>query len=558
MTHRLERRRQWSETTTSTSSTTTTTTPAPPTVRINAGGPAYAAADGTTYLADTDFSGGSVGTTVAAIAGTADPALYQNERYGGWGYTIPVADGVYDLRLDFVELYYNAPCTGKRVFSLDVVNTPVRPDIANLDICATVGPDTALVKTIAAVPVTDGSIRIDSIYGASDNPEITAIEVALPGSADTQPPTSPTGLQVSGSDQTSITLAWNASTDNVAVAGYDLFVNGKKIGSTSATSYTFAGLTCGTAYTLTVDAYDAAGNRSTPTAATATTTACPAIAAGVKLAFAPPALASPTTILLGNPTRSLSLNAAKDYILELPPYPVKPGPDGGIWVDGGHNIVIIGGAIDFTGVVNSCCTEDQGRVATFMNTTGTVHVEGLWAYGSGLVEGIQMFSPQASLQVENCRFDHLHTTQYALHSDLIQFNDGRDLRVDRFTGSSEVQGVFRTNPEGGAAILDHVNMQGLQGSSDSSPRLLWQGGDWWPMALDNVWIQPRSGQPIGMAVWPGTTYSNNAYAAFINPDGTLGWSAATRISGVVHAGVPTNGDFVPVGVAGASYVSPGY
>jgi chitodextrinase len=405
---------------------------------------------------------------------------------------------------------------------------------------------------------TSYTLSVEAYDAAGNRSPRSSLAAATSPCPDVTPPTAPSYVVVSAASATTISVLWGVASDDVAVAGYDLFVNGKKIGSTSATSYTFAGLTCGTAYTLTVDAYDAAGNRSTPTAATATTTACPAIAAGVKLAFAPPALASPTTILLGNPTRSLSLNAAKDYILELPPYPVKPGPDGGIWVDGGHNIVIIGGAIDFTGVVNSCCTEDQGRVATFMNTTGTVHVEGLWAYGSGLVEGIQMFSPQASLQVENCRFDHLHTTQYALHSDLIQFNDGRDLRVDRFTGSSEVQGVFRTNPEGGAAILDHVNMQGLQGSSDSSPRLLWQGGDWWPMALDNVWIQPRSGQPIGMAVWPGTTYSNNAYAAFINPDGTLGWSAATRISGVVHAGVPTNGDFVPVGVAGASYVSPGY
>ena len=79
-----------------------------------------------------------------------------------------------------------------------------------------------------------------------------------------------------GQTQTSITLNWNASSDNVGVAGYGLYRDGTGAGNTAAAtrSFTFSGLTCGTSYTLAVDAYDAADNRSSRTSQTASTTAC--------------------------------------------------------------------------------------------------------------------------------------------------------------------------------------------------------------------------------------------------------------------------------------------
>ena len=79
---------------------------------------------------------------------------------------------------------------------------------------------------------------------------------------DTQPPTVPQGLAVTGSSQTSISVSWNASTDDVAVRRHDLYRNGISIGTTSATSRTFSSLTCGTSYALGVDAFDAVGNKS--------------------------------------------------------------------------------------------------------------------------------------------------------------------------------------------------------------------------------------------------------------------------------------------------------
>jgi chitodextrinase len=96
-----------------------------------------------------------------------------------------------------------------------------------------------------------------------------------PPSSDTQPPTSPGNVRASAATATAITIAWNASSDNVGVAGYRVYSGGSVVGSTSTTSYTVSGFSCGTGYTLAVEAYDAAGNRSQRAAITAATSACP-------------------------------------------------------------------------------------------------------------------------------------------------------------------------------------------------------------------------------------------------------------------------------------------
>ena len=77
---------------------------------------------------------------------------------------------------------------------------------------------------------------------------------------DTTPPSTPTGLATSNVGQTSVTLTWTASTDNVGVVGYRVSVNGTQVATPGATTYTFTGLTCGTTYTLGVVAVDLAGN----------------------------------------------------------------------------------------------------------------------------------------------------------------------------------------------------------------------------------------------------------------------------------------------------------
>lgn len=79
---------------------------------------------------------------------------------------------------------------------------------------------------------------------------------------ETSAPTAPTGLAASGITQTSTVLNWNASTDNVSVAGYEVYRNGVKVTTTTSRTYTNTGLTAGTTYSYYVIAYDAAGNKS--------------------------------------------------------------------------------------------------------------------------------------------------------------------------------------------------------------------------------------------------------------------------------------------------------
>src|SRR5206468_2676969 len=91
---------------------------------------------------------------------------------------------------------------------------------------------------------------------------------------DTTPPTTPTGLALTGITQTGISLTWNAATDNVGVTGYALYLNGTKVGTTAQTTYTFSALSCGTSYTLGVAAYDGGGNLSSTASTVAAASAC--------------------------------------------------------------------------------------------------------------------------------------------------------------------------------------------------------------------------------------------------------------------------------------------
>jgi chitodextrinase len=101
-------------------------------------------------------------------------------------------------------------------------------------------------------------------------------ELALDGSTtpppDGQAPTQPTGLQVTATTASSVSLSWTASTDDTGVTGYRVFRGTTQVGTVTTTSYTDSGLAASTAYSYTVRAVDAAGNVSpASTAVTATT-----------------------------------------------------------------------------------------------------------------------------------------------------------------------------------------------------------------------------------------------------------------------------------------------
>jgi hypothetical protein len=108
------------------------------------------------------------------------------------------------------------------------------------------------------------------------NPAYTAVSSAMfTVGPDVTAPTAPTALSVSGATQASITLAWNASSDNVGVTGYNVYRAGSLVGTSTTTNFTASSLNCATSYSFSVQAKDAAGNVSTNSSSvSATTSAC--------------------------------------------------------------------------------------------------------------------------------------------------------------------------------------------------------------------------------------------------------------------------------------------
>lgn len=96
--------------------------------------------------------------------------------------------------------------------------------------------------------------------GATGSGEPWTIVPAAAGGP-TVVPTAPTHLALVSKTSSSATLSWAAATvpGGGAVTGYAVFANGKQIGTTTATTYTAAGLAAAATTVFTVTALDAAG-----------------------------------------------------------------------------------------------------------------------------------------------------------------------------------------------------------------------------------------------------------------------------------------------------------
>ena len=93
-----------------------------------------------------------------------------------------------------------------------------------------------------------------------DNPNWVEVIWGNGGAADTQSPSTPTNLAAGTTTSSSVPLSWTASTDNVAVTSYDVYMNGVLKTNSTSTSTTISGLTPVTTYSFYVIAKDAAGN----------------------------------------------------------------------------------------------------------------------------------------------------------------------------------------------------------------------------------------------------------------------------------------------------------
>jgi len=122
----------------------------------------------------------------------------------------------------------------------------------------TVLPNTTYTYIIAA---------IDTSNNEGDNSAGAKVTTPASTQADTQAPSAPGSLTGQAVSSKQANLSWSASTDNVGVAGYDVYrtITGgtpKKVATVTTTSFGDAGLTANTQYTYYVKARDAAGNTS--------------------------------------------------------------------------------------------------------------------------------------------------------------------------------------------------------------------------------------------------------------------------------------------------------
>ncbi len=107
-----------------------------------------------------------------------------------------------------------------------------------------------------------------------DNPSyVNAIWGAAPGGGtDTTAPSVPLNLTSNGKTSTSISLIWSASTDNIGVTGYEVYRGTTLVTTVTTTTYNVTGLTASTAYSFSIKAKDAAGNKSASSATLSVTT----------------------------------------------------------------------------------------------------------------------------------------------------------------------------------------------------------------------------------------------------------------------------------------------
>jgi hypothetical protein len=280
-----------------------------------------------------------------------------------------------------------------------------------------------------------------------------------------------------------------------------------------------------------------------------------------RLAWAPPTLSDPVSIVVTNANRRLYLDDGRDYRLTI----VEPLTRE-LWIEGGRNVVVVGGHITVGELGTDTPYQDNtGVKVRFGAASGTVHLEGLLVDGQFLGDGIAI-ATQRAVQIQNVRVERAHDNVKGAHADCVQVQQGVGrLRMDRFTCSTERQGVFLGDHDGpiGSVDLRRMNLNGAPGK-----HLLWQSTPSFPLNLSDVELGIAAGShpwaPFGFWVYPqqdGRTYSGGVDRrrhAVVSRDGKRLWFTGSRISGIVRRASAGAANFVPAGVAGMSYLSPGY
>lgn len=282
-----------------------------------------------------------------------------------------------------------------------------------------------------------------------------------------------------------------------------------------------------------------------------------------RLKYAPPVQVSPTVVNPGVGYFAATFAPDEDVLVVFPTVARTAQLD----IVGGRHIRVIGGA----GVGSG------GRVR-FRGVHGSVFVQGLDLDMGGVnadavsAHGVQPEDGNPTypdVYLQDIRITGLTGTTETVHADAYQVQGPvGTLYVDRLTASTDYQGFF-LNPDSGiaAAKLSRVNFREFNGTSgkhlylsSTPPRAVQE----YPITLDLVYSEvTQTGATLrSTRVYPGAGVIRDdavpvgaVYGAATN---SVSWPAESGITGRVIGGLPPDGDFVPLGVAGVGYINPGY
>jgi len=298
------------------------------------------------------------------------------------------------------------------------------------------------------------------------------------GGGDTEAPSQPGNVSASNITTSSATISWNASTDNVGVTGYNVYVDGHLVTTITGTAQNLSGLDPSTSYTVSVTAIDAAGNESSAGSVTLTTTAAPDTTP-------PTAPSNVTASNIAETTADISWTASQDLVGVV-----------------SYN-VYMGGSL--AGNVTGTSTSLSGLTA---NTTYTVSITALDAAGNESASGSTSFTTlsggggPSSEEIFGHYFESGWDGWVDGGSDCYRYNGSRS-----YEGSRSIR--LRDNSGTKSAMtLNNVDVTGydlLELTFYFYPRSMETNEDFW------VRINDGSGWQTVASYARGTDFNNNAF-----------------------------------------------
>ena len=281
-----------------------------------------------------------------------------------------------------------------------------------------------------------------------------------------------------------------------------------------------------------------------------------------------------------------SLSPNSDYRLHLP----TGGPlVGGLMITGGHNVQIIGGEIDMTVPCSDSSSACHGINISRGSASGEVYIEGVYIRnpdpnyltdtldtGDGI--DVDDYPGATDVVLQNVRIEGIKGCDPAVpsaHADVFQpYNAGNaNLNVDHLTGTTDCQGLqvdpdyayvtYGRLPQSGTFKNVNINVFANPSTGNSNRYATWftygtSSCVSYPITLSNFYVKEPDGTLADNAVWPdpANSYPGGCHGAYNG--GQAFWPTLSTLTGGVTTGLPPGGDYVPSGVAGINYISPGY